>query len=204
MRFIDPDGLRAVNDEERLALEHAFGQDVADFLRLIIDIEIVEDLEKKGKVPKYNKHGNINLTEIKLRKGYSASKLEWLGIFIHEVAHIWQKNTNRHRGGTGGVDYDYNASQLASLSLKREEHAQAVQDWFIATYYNVRTDLDRSGVYPWWNTLERRIGFTYSQTLQMTDSQKVWLVNVYYEKVIFEIRNASLLPTRLFRAFPNP
>ena len=66
------------------------------------------------------------------------------GLSIHEAAHIWQKNTNRHRGGTGGVDYDYNASQLASLNLKREEHARAVQDWFIATYYNLRPDLDRS------------------------------------------------------------
>ena len=204
LAFVDPTGLRGVNAEERLALEHTFGQDTADFLAATIDIEIVEDYDKRGRVPKYDKHGNINLTEIKLRKGYSASNLEWLGIFIHEATHIWQKNTDRHRGGTGGVNYDYNANQLASLNLEREEHAQAVEDWFIATYYNLRPDLDRSGVYPWWNTLERRIGFTYSQTLQMTDSQKVWLVNVYYEKVIFEIRDASLLPTRLFRAFPNP
>ena len=204
LRFVDPTGLRAINDEERLALEHTFEPDVADFLRFTIDIEIVEDLDVKGRVPKYDKHGNTNLTEIKLRKGYSASNLEWLGIFIHEAAHIWQKNVNRHRGGAGGVNYDYNANQLASLNLEREEHAQAVQDWFIATYYNLRPDLDRSGIYPWWNTLEKRIGFTYSQVLDMTDSQKVWLVNVYYEKVIFEIRDASLLPTRLFRAFPIP
>ena len=38
----------------------------------------------------------------------------------------------------------------------------------------------------------------------MTDSEKVWLVNFYYRKVISEIRDVSLLPTRLFRAFPNP
>ncbi len=204
LAFVDPTGLRGVNAEERLALEHTFGQDTADFLASIIDIEIVEDLDVAGRVPKYNKHGNINLTEIKLHKDYSTSSLNWLGLFIHEATHIWQKNTDRHRGGTGGVNYDYNANQLASLNLEREEHAQAVQDWFIATYYNLRPDLDRSGVYPWWNTLERRIGFTYSQVLQMTDSQKVWLVNVYYEKVIFEIRDTSLLPTRLFRAFPTP
>ena len=136
LRFVDPTGLRAVNNIERGALIFTFGWEVGEYLASRINIEFPDDLTKGG-IVLYRVDGKKNVNEIHLHKDYDLStknRLYWLGIFIHEATHIWQRNTGRHQGGTGGVDYNYNPSQLAALNLKVEEHAQAVQDWFTASY----------------------------------------------------------------------
>jgi len=117
LKFVDPTGLRAANNREAKALRFAFGEDVGNFLINTIDIRFDPSV-RGGLVPAGT------FSEIRLNPNYNSESLFWLGVFIHEAAHIWQKNTNRHWDGTGGVDYDYNASQLASLDLEREEHAK--------------------------------------------------------------------------------
>ena len=134
LKFVDPTGLRGVNNIERGALIFTFGYDNGEYLANRINIEFVDGLSRVGKIPDYTLDGKRNTNEIWLKPNYDENSLYWLGLFIHEATHIWQRQTNRHMDGTSGVDYNYIASQLASGNLEIEEHAKAVQDWFVAVY----------------------------------------------------------------------
>ena len=129
----------------------------------------------------------------------------WLSTFIHEATHIWQRQTNRHREGVGSRGYDYTASQLASGNLKVEQHAQAVQDWFTATYGVSKNVLPADGfisdpantVYwkdVWVDTLGRAGA---SSTGNIT--QNIRTINMRYNPVLKEIRQTRYLLTDRLR-----
>ena len=59
LAFIDPTGLRAVNQTERDALIFTFGQEVGEYLAGVIDIEI-RDLDVAGKVPGGDKEQDLS------------------------------------------------------------------------------------------------------------------------------------------------
>ena len=125
----DRNGFRRVNKREADALKYTFGVSVGSFLIYIINIEYDPTLAK------ISKKGRVRTDrEIQMRSDYDPENLRWLGVFIHEAVHIWQRETDRHQEGTGGEDYTYNYTQLPTLKLKIEEHAKAVQDWFYVNY----------------------------------------------------------------------
>ena len=135
--------------------------------------------------------------------------LYWLGVFIHEATHIWQNNTGRYRGGTGGVDYNYNVSQLASRNLKREEHAQAVQDWFTASYGvsknlvpahgwisgGTNSDTNKLRSRDVWAKTLGRAGASSTGSI----SQNIRIINMRYNPVVQELRRVRYLLTDQFR-----
>ena len=131
LAFIDPTGLRPVDEIERDALTFTFGDDVGNYLADLIDIQFDENVET-GRVPNYV-DGKRNVSRIEFNPAYGDDSRFWLGTFIHEATHIWQRNTGLHRGRADG-DYEYTLDQLHSLDLNIEEHASAVQQWFIANY----------------------------------------------------------------------
>ena len=207
LKFIDPTGLRPVDDMEREALIFTFGQEGADFLIEDIGIDIQLDPEVPGgRVPAGT------LREIRLNPAYNSENLMWLSIFIHEAVHIWQRHTNRHLGGTGGEDYKYNYLQLVSLDLKIEEHAAAVGDWFYVSYglqNNLINRNDQNSVNMAWGRVLPRIGFDFNDVPSFTggldDLQTI--TSNYYQRVIDEIQNPDLLPPLVFKLgqnVPNP
>ena len=116
---------RRVNKREDEVLKFTFGTRVGNFLSAIITIRYDSTIPKPGRTIK---------TKILLKPSYNSEHLYWLGIFIHEAAHVWQFITGHHREGKGGKDYVYGYQHLLALDLKIEEHAKAVQDWFNITY----------------------------------------------------------------------
>ena len=125
----DRNGFRSVNDREAYALRYTFGVMVGSFLINTIKIKYdppLLDESRDGRV--------ISKTEILMQSNYNSEGLDWLGGFIHEVTHIWQRNTGLHREGKSGENYEYDYKQLLSLDLEIEEHARAVQDWFYVSY----------------------------------------------------------------------
>ena len=126
---VDEDGFRRVNEREKDTLRFTFAKAVGDYLIDIIKIEYDPSLaaiRKKGRVR--------NDKEIQMRSDYNPEDLKWMGVFIHEAAHIWQRETGRHREGKGGENYEYWHEQLPDLELQVEEHASAVEHWFYVTY----------------------------------------------------------------------
>ena len=188
MKFIDPTGLRPVKEIEQDALRHTFGAEVGGFLGSRIDIQFDGTVETGTVRP-----GTLNV--IHLSPNYDENKLHWLGTFIHEATHIWQRHTNRHRDGVGEEvkDYDYTRSQIESLDLKNEEHAGAVQDWFRATYGVESGKLgDDAGA---WNATLGTMGFSSREINEFTDSQKVEYINLFYNPLVQEIRQTGYIWT---------
>lgn len=191
--FVDPTGLRPVTDLEEQALLFTFGDTVGGLLAGKIDVQIQdESVEYAGLVPKGSR------TDIKLHPKYESEKdrrLYWLSVFIHEATHIWQNHTGRHREGRGGEDYQYTISQVISLDLKVEEHAQAVTDWFYVTWgfdSGWLTDLQDG-----WNRIYTRMGID-RETLKSWPYNTEWFLNYFvqstYHRLIQEIRNPDYLP----------
>ena len=209
LRFVDPTGLRGVNAEERDALDHTFGSITGGHLADRINIEFPDNFTKGGHVPTYTLDGKRNLYEIHLHEDYDETMLFWLGIFIHEATHVWQKITGRYRGGKGGDDYEYNISQLASRNLKREEHAQAVQDWFTASYGASKNlflvdGWIKRGIDP--NTNKPKWRNVWAETLGRAGasstgniSQNIRIINLRYNSVVQELRRVDYLLTDQFR-----
>ena len=126
---IDEDGFRGMNYREDDALVFTFGIEVGQFFSENIKLEYDQTLvtiPKKGRVR--------TDMEIKMRSEYNPELLRWLGIFIHEATHIWQRETDRYRTGPSGKNYRYSEAQVRGLNLEREQHARAVQDWFYVNY----------------------------------------------------------------------
>ncbi|MCH8294965.1 RHS repeat-associated core domain-containing protein [Candidatus Poribacteria bacterium] len=198
LKFVDPTGLRPVNDREENALIFTFGEEVGGWLASTIDVQ-VQDEPIRSNVPSGSN------TIIELSSDYDSEDLHWLSVFIHEADHIWQKNTGRHRGGQGGVDYKYTIQQLDTLELKSEEHAQAVQDWFYVSYglatgwildINVSTSPFSPGMQEIWLTLGAN-NLDVAQTVPIDSHSFVQLyLNVHYSAVLAEIRNPNLIPGR--------
>ena len=196
LKFVDPTGLRAVNLEERSALEHTFGPIVANYLANTIEIVIMEGWMKgEGRVPA----GSYGLIE--LYRDYNSSNLRDLALFIHEATHIWQKHTWQHRGSAkrsdGTKDYDYTAMQLRTLDLNREEHAQAVQDWFRASAsYHLpslsATPADRTEHLN--NAVRLSTVLEESEITPLTQNQKMWMIDVNYKRLIDGIRDWTRIP----------
>ena len=208
LRFVDPTGLRGVTAEEQAALDYTYGSIVGGHLGQRINIEFPDNFTKAGRVPRYTLDGKRNLYEIHLHEDYDETNLFWLGIFIHEATHVWQKNTGRYRGGE---DYDYDVSQLDSLDLKREEHAQAVQDWFTASYgvsknlIAVPADgwisggIDSNTNKPIWeNVWENTLGRAGASSTGSA-SQNIRIINMRYNSVLQELRRTDYLSTDQFR-----
>ena len=193
---VDKDGFRRVNDREREALIYTFGTDVGGFLVRIIRIEYDPNLITFGK---RGKRGRVvNDREIKMRSEYDPELLRWLGIFIHEAAHIWQRETECHRGGEGGKNYDYLENQLLSLELEREEHASAVQDWFYVNYGidSGMIDGKRQVDGPWlWQRILPVFGRDPDTDPDAwSDAPKLrTYIGASYDRVITEIRDWRLL-----------
>lgn len=126
---VEKDGFRDPNKIEEAALRFTFGEKVGNWLIGIIRVEYEPILAaEKGSVL-----GRVaNKTEIEMRSDYNSYNLWWLSIFIHEAAHIWQRNTGCNR--TGETDYRYFYTQLPTLRLGKEEHASAVQHWFYGKF----------------------------------------------------------------------
>ena len=132
----DANGLRRVNELEEMALRHTFGEEVGNWLigiiKLNYDPSVVKD-SQSGLVP-HEVNGEINLTQINMASDYIPENLWWLGSFIHEATHIWQKNTCRHVEGIYAryKEYRYDVEQFPDLEV--EQHAKAVEHWFFASY----------------------------------------------------------------------
>ena len=93
----------------------------------------------------------------------------------------------------GKRDYQYTPDQLRSLDLTVEEHAQAVQDWFLASYGIKSGELgNNAGVL---NATLGTVGFSSREINEFTDSQKVEYINLFYNPLIQEIRQTGYIWT---------
>ena len=192
----DRNGFRRVNNREVDALKYTFGVEVGNFLIENIKIEYNPTLVTIGEKGKAGRV--VNDKEIQMRSDYNPENLKWLGIFIHEAAHIWQRETERHRGGRGGENYRYYHPQLPTLKLEREEHAEAVRDWFYVNYgitsglIGRANQIDREWV---WRRILKAFGFDWDDSadvrLGLDELQR--LVK-RWTPVIEEIRNPNYLP----------
>ena len=200
---------RSVEGPEIAALILTFGEDVGEFLIGRINIEFPEGLTKARVPDKVN--GKRNVSEIHLPEDYNSAKLGDLGTFIHEATHIWQKNTLLHQGRADG-DYEYTLDQLHSLNLNQEEHASAVQQWFIANYAYAHGLIGNSpgqarANFVWTGPLHQVLGFSHDDIRDTRDSAKIWTINVHYERLVNQIQDSTLLPppvTKLGQNIPNP
>ena len=192
---------RCVNNIERQALIYTFGTDVGEELAGLIDIRFNENVAS-GRIPHYV-DGEMNLRRIEFNPAHNTGSIFWLGIFIHEATHIWQRNTGLHRGRADG-DYTYTLDQLHSLDLNLEEHALAVQQWFVANYaYTNGLTGDGPGKlsakFVWGEPLHAVLGippnfFDGDAEDNIVESDRIRVINFYYEGLINEIRDSTRLP----------
>ena len=111
---------------------------------------------------------------------------------------------------TGYEDYEYTEEQLLTLDLKKEEHAEAVQEWFYIKWSiqegmlnpqaeAVLTLLQHNSTYrqllPWWQSLA---AFAPSVWAPPTVGDVERWADKVYAPVISEIR-ASPRPLRKYR-----
>ena len=223
--FIGPRGnnsfqnqFRRVNEREKDALRFTFGHVVGKCLIDIIKVEYDPSLvqephfgEVKDKVKgKYNK-AHISMQSDYDPESYDMNGLWWLAYFIHEAAHIWQRNTGLHQEGRKerSKDYTYYRQQLPGLTLKVEEHAEAVKDWFFVNY-GIDTglvDLKNHNQTDWlWKVILEAFGFEGGDLPPRTDPQngRESAVNVgldalqelteIWDPVIEEIRDPDKFP----------
>ena len=204
----DQNGNRPVNDREAEALEYTFGVGVGSFL-----IDTIKVKYDPAILPEKRGGRVISNTQILLQSNYNSEGLNWLGGFIHEAAHIWQRNTGRHRGGKGGENYTYGYNQLLSLELEREEHAEAVEHWFYVNYgieYGlIGAGANRLTFGEIRNFILGVMGVDpgYQSEVKMGIADLLRFVKKYYARLIEEIRNPELLlpmAPGLGQNFPNP
>ena len=187
---VDRNGFRSVNNREAEALRYTFGVSVGNYL-----IKIIKVGYDPGMLIEKAYGRTISKTQVLLQSNYNSMSLFGLGIFIHEAAHIWQRQTGLHQGGTAGRDYDYNSTQLLDLKLDKEEHAEAVQDWFYVTY-----GIEHSLIGPGANRISfqeirdliRDIGVKLSDP--SSENELLRLTKIHYAPLIQEIRNPCHIP----------
>ena len=133
-----------------------------------------------------------------MRSEHNSESLKWLGVFIHEAVHIWQRETKRHRAGQGGKDYEYFKKQLSDLGLKIEEHARAIEHWFYVNYGTESSMIDADNqistkwlwhrilpVYGYESQIDSRVHLDISALRGLL---KIW------DPVIEEIRDPAYVP----------
>ena len=201
---IQTTGRRNVSGIEEAALTLTFGDDVDGYL--VGEIEIVYSPKILNSAGEPIRGKVISDTEIQLISDYNPSNLVDFGIFIHEAAHIWQRQTDLHRGKAYG-DYDYTLDQLHDLTLNREEHASAVEDWFVANYAYTHGLIGNGpgqvlAHSVWRDPLYRVLGYSWDAIYQTPDSEKIRIINAHYKRLIDQIRNSTLLP--IGQNYPNP
>ena len=193
---------RCVNSVEKQALIYTFGTDVGEELAGLIEIRFNENVET-GRIPHYVDFDGDGVKEMNDRRiefntTHNTGSVFWLGNFIHEATHIWQRNTGLHRGRANN-DYNYTLDQLLSLNLNLEEHALAVEVWFAANYAytngpigdgpgQLSTDL------AWGGSLQSILGYSHDAIGRMPDSEKIRVINFYHKRLINEIRDSTHLP----------
>ena len=193
---------RCVNSVEKQALIYTFGTDVGEELAGLIEIRFNENVAT-GRIPHYVDFDGDGVKEMNDRRiefntTHNTGSVFWLGNFIHEATHIWQRNTGLHRGRADG-DYNYTLDQLLSLDLNLEEHALAVEVWFAANYAytngpigdgpgQLSTDL------AWGGSLQSILGYSHDAIGSMPDSEKIRVINFYHKRLINEIRDSTHLP----------
>ena len=193
---------RCVNSVEKQALIYTFGTDVGEELAGLIEIRFNENVET-GRIPHYVDFDGDGVKEMNDRRiefntTHNTGSVFWLGNFIHEATHIWQRNTGLHRGRADG-DYNYTLDQLLSLNLNLEEHALAVEVWFVSNYaYTNGLIGDGPGqwstTYVWGGTLQSILGYSHDAIGRMPDSEKIRVINFYHKRLINEIRDSTRLP----------
>ena len=205
---VDEDGFRPVNGREADALRFTFALEVGNWLINKIKVEYDPNLARKdydgfvkGKVK-----GKINKTHISMKSEYNPENLKWLGLFIHEATHIWQRNAIRHREGVEERprDYTYYYTQLPDLKLKSEEHADAVRHWFYVTYGITKglaggeKQMSREEV---WERMLKAFGFDPADKPNLGEDVLKQLLEIW-RPVIEEIRDPDHLPDTRAKA-PN-
>ena len=193
---------RGVNSVEKQALIYTFGTDVGEELAGLIEIRFNENVVT-GRIPHYVDFDGDGVKEMNDRRiefntTHNTGSVFWLGNFIHEATHIWQRNTGLHRGRADG-DYNYTLDQLLSLDLNLEEHALAVEVWFVSNYaYTNGLIGDGPGQlstgYVWGGTLQSILGYSPAVIGGMPDSEKIRVINFYHKRLINEIRDSTRLP----------
>ena len=193
---------RGVNSVEKQALIYTFGTDVGEELAGLIEIRFNENVAT-GRIPHYVDFDGDGVKEMNDRRiefntTHNTGSVFWLGNFIHEATHIWQRNTGLHRGRADG-DYNYTLDQLLSLDLNLEEHALAVEVWFVSNYaYTNGLIGDGPGQlstrYVWGGTLQSILGYSPAAIGRMPDSEKIRVINFYHKRLINEIRDSTHLP----------
>ena len=205
---------RGVNNIEREALIYTFGDEVGKELAGLIEIRFDEDVESAS-VPLVV-DGDVNVSRIKFNPAYNDDSRFWLGIFIHEAAHIWQQNTKLYLEH-GDRLYDYTLDQLQRLDLNREEHADAVRHWFVVNYAYTNGIIGEGpgkllASAAWTGPLQPvlRIPPDFFDGMgedDIAESDRIRVINFYYEGLINEIRDSTRLPftdTEAGQNYPNP
>ena len=211
---------RPVEGQEITALIFTFGQEVGNYLASQINLVFSpEILDSTGASIRGSLFSN---TEIELVADFNPYNMADLGMFIHEATHVWQRHTGLHLGASwlpdrSRRDYEYTLDQLHSLNLNQEEHALAVQQWFIANYaYTHGLIGDAPGQVPasfvWGEPLHQVLGihpnfYDDNPEDDIVNSAKIWTINVHYERLINQIQDPTLLrplATGVGQNFPNP
>lgn len=176
--------------------------DVGEDLAGLIDIRFNENVVS-GRVPN-TVDDEINVSRIEFNPAHNTGSIFWLGIFIHEATHIWQRNTGLHRGRADG-DYTYTLDQLHSLDLNIEEYALAVQQWFTANYAYTNGIIGDgpgklSASAAWSESLHPVLKihpdfFNDRGEDDIAESDRIRVINFYYKRLIDQIRDSTLLPS---------
>ena len=148
LRFIDPFGLRTLSLLESSAIESEFGSGI-DTAGLEIEFAALEaergtydgvtmtiDLALSNAAG-VNVDSTVDNTDI-----LSTAVIDYLSSVVHEAAHIWQKKHELYllpspiRGfkPNGSNYYEFNTFELKMRLLGNEQHASAVQMYFIANW----------------------------------------------------------------------
>ena len=145
--FVDPTGLRALSPLEASAIESVFGSGL-DTAGIEIEFEDMEHraVIRNGKIivnlalrnaAGVNVDSTADNTEI-----LSPAVIDYLSSVVHEAAHLWQRKHGLYRPPSpirgfmpnGTNYYEFNTFELKMRLLGNEQHASAVQMYFIVNW----------------------------------------------------------------------
>ena len=148
LRFIDPFGLRTLSLLESSAIESEFGSGI-DTAGLEIEFAALEaergtydgvtmtiDLALSNAAG-VNVDSTVDNTDI-----LSTAVIDYLSSVVHEAAHLWQSHhllylavsPTRGLASNGDRYYNFDTFELTNRLLGNEQHASAVQVYFIANW----------------------------------------------------------------------
>ena len=209
LSFIDPLGLRAFSPLESSAIESVFGSGI-DTAGLEIEFA---DLEDRGEydgvkitialalrnAAGVNADSTVDNTDI-----LSPAVIDYLSSVVHEAVHHWQRQHRLHlavsptRGMAPNGERYYNVDtfELSHLLLGREQHASAVQVYFIANWQisHGAEQITFDGIYP----ATRFRYYTGENEQIFTGVMAVSTVSQYlhyFSPVINELQNPIMITT---------